>query len=290
MEKFDLLLAKLIGDTTSGSEELLPKALDVIVVAIEEAESNEKLRQLLRVLVDSIRQNLPEMITLQRLADEIEKLPDTNLREELLLLEEGIRAKRKDEASSVAQLAANLIRENSTVASISHSSTVLQAFFKTRDSGIDFHVIVPVGEPAREGYIAAKKLAEKGIDVTIVPDAGIAIAARKADLILVGADAIAREFFLNKLGTLPLAIAAKHYGVPFYVCARLEKFVPQDKLPHRIRTIFSTELEYPKNELITTGAPLFERTPHSLVTGIVTEGGIVTPARGIVEIMEDSYD
>ncbi|HDR91331.1 MAG TPA: hypothetical protein ENN75_03675 [candidate division Zixibacteria bacterium] len=285
MEKFNLLLAKLTDDETSGAEQLVPIALDVISAILEEDDSTE-MRRMLNTAISAIRENLPEMMALRRIANAIENLPEDNLRENLEELIFDLREKRTRETSSVAQLASSLVRENSTVATISQSSTVLQSFFRAKESGLDFHVIVPVGDPAKEGLITAKKLANHEIDVTLIPDAAMAIAASRADLVLSGADAITREFFINKLGTTMLAIASRHYGVPFYVCARRVKFVHQENLPRRLRTISPSELNPPKSEYITAGAPLFEKTPLSLVTGVITEGGIVSPDRGIIEITE----
>jgi translation initiation factor 2B subunit (eIF-2B alpha/beta/delta family) len=289
MEKFDLLLAKLIDDETSGAEQLVPVALDVIE-AILEHDSEEEIARMIDITAETIQERLPEMIALRRIARSIEKLPRENLHEELAILVSELRERRIRETASVAQLASSLIRENSTVATISQSSTVLNAFFRAKDSGLDFHVIVPIGEPAKEGTLTAKRLAEHEIDVTLIPDAAMAIAASRADLVIVGADAITREFFINKVGTSMLAIASRHYGVPFYVCARLVKFIHQENLPRRLRTISASELNPPKSEYITAGAPLFDKTPLSLVTGVITEGGIVSPERGIIEITEVEDD
>ncbi|RKZ31524.1 hypothetical protein DRQ36_01755 [bacterium] len=291
MEKFDLLLAKLSDDDTSGAEQLVPKALEAMHAAIEDEEaSDEELAGMLSTLVETIRESLPEITPLLKFADRIEELPEKNLRQTALELEREIRETRERETSSVASLAANLIRENSTVATISQSSTVLTTFFSAKAMGKEFHIIVPVGEPSGEGLLTAKALSENGIDVTVVPDSGAALAVQKADLVLVGADAITRDFFLNKIGTLPLAIAARHYGVPCYVCARLEKFIPAEKLSRAGRTIDPDDLGLQKTDLITVSAPLFERTPHTLITGIITEGGIVTPEKGVVEIAEQKDD
>ncbi len=289
MEKFNLLLAKLTDDETSGAEQLVPIALDVFS-AILETETAAEMKHQLDIAISAIRESLPEMMALRKIANAAEKLPEDTLREKLNELITELQDKRERETSSVAQLASSLIRENSTVATISQSSTVLQAFFRAKISGLDFHVIVPVGNPAKEGLITAKKLADHEIDVTLIPDAAMAIAASRADLVLAGADAITREFFINKLGTTMLAIASRHYGVPFYVCARRVKFVHQENLPRRLRTISPSELNPPDSEYITAGAPLFEKTPHSLVTGVITEGGIVSPERGIIEITEVDDD
>jgi len=288
MNKFELFLAKISDDTTSGAEQLTPKALDLIRAAIEDEEiSDEKLAELMGKLVETFRNKLKEITPLIKLADRIENLPKENLRMEIDQLEKDTRQTFEHEFDSVGRHGAHLIRENSTVATISQSGTVLNVLVTAKKSSRDFHVIVPFGRPAGEGQLTARTLAENGIDVTLVPDSAIGLVARRSDIALVGADAITREFFLNKIGTLSLAIAARYFGIPFYICARQEKLTTSNKIPEDTRVFENNFFEPSESEFITTGVPLFERIPLSLVTGVITEAGIIAPVKGIIEISED---
>src|SRR6185503_878188 len=94
--------------------------------------------------------------------------------------------------------------------------------------------------PALEGRRLASELVAAGIPVTYFSDAAIATAlgppdfaaahARGggADVVLVGADAIAATWFLNKTGTRMLAAAATQQGVPVYVVASRDKFAGRE--------------------------------------------------------------
>ena len=81
------------------------------------------------------------------------------------------------------------------------------------------------GRPALEGRRLASRLAASGTPVTCFSDAAIGHALASADAVLVGADAVAPEWFLNKSGTRMLAAAANQQGVPVYVVATRDKFV-----------------------------------------------------------------
>ncbi|HHS50104.1 MAG TPA: hypothetical protein ENN07_03210 [candidate division Zixibacteria bacterium] len=287
IEKYGLLLAKLSDDRTSGAEQLVASALDIIRMAVgDEGVSDNELANILDEIVGIIRTKFNELAPMSGLATSISALSRDNLRESAGELERELRKKIAMESLSLARIGANLIPQNSTVTTISHSETVLNVLSKTKGLARDFHVIAAISEPSGEGRITAKSLADMGIDVTLVPDGAIGYAVERSNIVVVGADAVAGEFFINKIGTFPMALAAKHFNVPFYVCARLDKFTPSRNLPKSRRVFGPEELKPPESKLITAQAPLFERIPLSLVEGIVTESGIVKPHGNRIEIPE----
>lgn len=102
-------------------------------------------------------------------------------------------------------------------------------------------VVVTESEPGGEGRALAAAL-----DARVVPDAEAAGAVRGASAVVVGADAVGRAAFANKVGTLALARAADEAGVPFFVAAESYKCVTADRPP--------------------TPEAGFENTPNELVT------------------------
>lgn len=111
-----------------------------------------------------------------------------------------------------------------TVLTISYSSTVIDAL-KDVDK-----VIVLESRPAREGRKTAKILAREGVEIGYWVDAGMCKALEKVDAVLVGADTVAKDGFLNKLGTRPLSICAEKADIPFYVVCDSTKILP-DTIP-----------------------------------------------------------
>jgi methylthioribose-1-phosphate isomerase len=124
------------------------------------------------------------------------------------------------------------------------------------------------------------------------------------DLVITGADRIAANGdAANKIGTYGKALAAREHGVPFYVAAPLATFDPATPTGAEI-----TIEERDEDEVLTVegvdgsgrlarvrvapaGAralnPAFDITPHGLITGIVTEVGIVpASAAGIAAALE----
>jgi methylthioribose-1-phosphate isomerase len=131
--------------------------------------------------------------------------------------------------------------------------------------------------------LTAWELLKAGIPHTVIPDGAAAglMARGEVDVVLVGADRIARNGDVaNKLGTYPLAIAARRHGVPFYPVAPSSSFDPAcasgDAIEIEQRS--AAELTAPAGSAVYN--PAFDVTPAELITGWVTERGILKPPFG----------
>jgi methylthioribose-1-phosphate isomerase len=121
----------------------------------------------------------------------------------------------------------------------------------------------------------------------VQPDSAAAslMAQGRVDLVLVGADRIARNGDVaNKLGTFPLAVVARHHGVPFYSVAPSSSFDPACPsgaaipIEHRPAAEVTAPLGVPVAPAASAAFnPAFDITPAALVRGYVTERGIVHP-------------
>jgi translation initiation factor 2B subunit (eIF-2B alpha/beta/delta family) len=133
--------------------------------------------------------------------------------------------------------------------------------------------------PALEGRALATRLATAGIPVTMFGDAAIAEALAAADAVLVGADAVAPDWFLNKCGTRMLASAAAHRGIPVYVAATRDKFVGATIAARlRLREGDAAEIWDAPPPGIEVRNPYFESTALELVTAVITDGGVLGAA------------
>ncbi len=154
-----------------------------------------------------------------------------------------------------------------------------------REMGKDLRVIATETRPYLQGSrLTAWELAQAGVQVELIPDCAIAqvIAAGKVNAVLVGADRSARNGdIVNKVGTYPIAVVAKEYGVPFYVLV-------QD--PGKLQSGDDVEIEErPASELFQLqGRPLleykidgrypaFDVTPARLISRLIGFDGSTTP-------------
>ena len=153
-------------------------------------------------------------------------------------------------------------------------------------AGREVHVWVDETRPYLQGArLTAWELAQAGVAHTLIADAaaGHVLATRPIDAVLVGADRIAANGdTANKIGTYPLAVLAQRHGVPFYVCAPISsidlKTAEGAAIMIEIRA--SAEVTSVRDTVIAplgTPAhnPAFDVTPAELITGIVTEEGVL---------------
>ena len=148
------------------------------------------------------------------------------------------------------------------------------------------HVWVDETRPYLQGArITAWELAEAGVPHTLIPDvaAGSLIAAGEVDVVLVGADRIAANGDVaNKVGTYPLAVLAARHGIPFYSCAPLSTVdletadgsgIPiEERSPDEVLEVRGVRIA-PIGTIVRN--PSFDVTPAELITGVVTEEGVL---------------
>jgi translation initiation factor eIF-2B subunit delta len=162
------------------------------------------------------------------------------------------------------------------LASLSYSSSVAkvaEAIVKERP--VEF--AGTEGRPVFEGRTLAARLAAAGCRVRFFTDAAIGHALDGCDAVIVGADAVSAQWFVNKSGTRLLAAAAAHCGVPVYVLAGREKFVTADVEKHLEIVEGNLDEVWPDAPAtISIRNPYFERTPLELVAGVVTDVGMLS--------------
>lgn len=165
--------------------------------------------------------------------------------------------------------------------------TALAPIYIAAEKGKAVHVFADETRPLLQGArLTAFELAENGIDVTLQCDSMAAslMSQGRIDAVFVGADRVAQNGdTANKIGTLGVAIIAKHYGVPFYVCAPFSTIdfdceSGKDIVIEQRAASEVTEMHYGKKMTHKDARvynPAFDVTPNELITGIITERGII---------------
>jgi methylthioribose-1-phosphate isomerase len=166
--------------------------------------------------------------------------------------------------------------------------TALGVVYAKAAAGEPVRVFACEARPLLQGArLTTWELLDAGIDVTLIPDNAAASLLRggRADAVVVGADRIAANGdTANKLGTYPLALAAEAAGVPFYVAAPVSTFDPatasgediviEERAADEVRAFQGT---YAAPADVPVWNPAFDITPHELVTGYITELGVLRP-------------
>jgi methylthioribose-1-phosphate isomerase len=166
--------------------------------------------------------------------------------------------------------------------------TALGVVLRAAERGLDPEVWVDETRPLWQGArLTAWELERAGVRHAVLPDSAAAalMGQGKVDLVLVGADRVARNGDVaNKVGTYALAVLARHHGVPFYSVAPTSSFDPSCRDGARIAIEHrgADEVAAPFGVRVAPAGsavfnPAFDLTPAALVTGHVTERGILHP-------------
>jgi methylthioribose-1-phosphate isomerase len=215
-----------------------------------------------------------------------------------ILLEEALRIHAEDErmCAAIGRFGAALVPDSSTI--LTHCNTgalatggdgTAQAIITTAfEEGKNISVYADETRPLLQGArLTAWELHKRGIKVTVITDnaAAVVMAMKKINLVLVGADRIAANGdTANKVGTYNVAIIAKEHGIPFYVAAPTSTFddsiADGSQIPIEERDPKEVSEGFGKRtvpEGVQVYSPAFDVTPHSYITAIVTERGILRP-------------
>ena len=168
--------------------------------------------------------------------------------------------------------------------------TALGVIRMAHEQGKRPHVLVDETRPRLQGArLTAWELEQYGISYEIITDtaAGFFLSSGKVNRVLVGADrAAANGDVANKIGTYMLALAARDNQVPFFAVVPTStvdlSLAEGNQIPLEERDPSEVlNLEVEGEPVVPAGAlarnPAFDITPHRLITGIVTENGIVYP-------------
>ena len=169
--------------------------------------------------------------------------------------------------------------------------TALAPIYVGAEQGMTFHVWADETRPLLQGSrITAFELKQNGIPVTVICDgmAASVMGQGKVQAVIVGADRIAANGDVaNKIGTLGVAILARHYSIPFFVAAPTSTIdralgsgqqIPiEQRAAIEISNGFGRPTAPPDVEFFN---PAFDVTPDDLVSAIITENGVARAPYG----------
>ena len=197
----------------------------------------------------------------------------------------------------IAEYGATLIKDGDGIlthcnagylACLGYGTATAPIYYAT-EQGMKLHVFADETRPLLQGArLTSYELQKAGIDVTLICDnmASIVMKQGWVNAVFVGCDRIAANGdFANKIGTSGVAILAKHYGIPFYTLgpsSTIDFDTPtgddihiEQRDPEEVKDMWYAEPMALKE--VKSYNPSFDVTDHELLTGIVTERGIVYP-------------
>lgn len=215
-----------------------------------------------------------------------------------LLVEEAIRIHNEDKAicRAIGEHGLALIHEgmgvlthcNAGALATSELGTATAPLYLAHERGIDVRIYADETRPLLQGArLTTWELQRAGLDVTLICDnmAAYVMSQGLVDICIVGCDRVAANGdTANKIGTLGVAILARHFNIPFYVACPsstvdldtpdgsgivIEEREADEVLfcgPHRTG---------PEGAKVRN--PAFDITPQALISGFITDRGILRP-------------
>ena len=223
---------------------------------------------------------------------DVDGQPDLNSARNLVMANADAFVKNSNSAvERIGQHAAGLLEKPGKAITICNSTAAITAIIACHRAGKIVGVYACETRPKRQGLITARELSEAGVPVTLIVDSAMRYVMPEVAVAFVGTDTLESDgSVINKIGTHLLAATARDFKVPFYACAETYKFLPASKIGRRVEIEKRSSREIVSGTEIPNGVeifnPVFDRVPPELITGIITENGIVKPGDAIKIIEE----
>jgi len=267
-------IRELQDDRLHGANWLSSQALSIMGLAIQKSKAmtvTELLNELNRIAA-SIKEARPSMASMSNYISQLLQQINLISREQeqvnyvknisLTKVKEFITLARKA-TQKAAENAAVMIADQDTIITCSYSSTVCETFKIALEKIRRFNVIIAESRynNVTYGEISAQQLKQHGIPITVIPDEDMKRHIEKTNKAFVGADTILMDgSLINGIPTYKLAQTAATAKIPLYSVCETAKF-----------DMLNQHCKQPKLE------PGFDLIPPNLITGIITEAGIIKP-------------
>ena len=261
--------------------------------------AKKNFRSYLTQVAKVLKKTRPTAVNLFWAIERIEKiieqpLPNQKLSKLLMLEAQKIWDEEKKRSLAMGKVGAKLVKKNAHILTICNSGklaapglgTALSVIYTAAINKKNPLVYVCETRPLLQGArLTAFELTRAGIAFVLITDSMVGTIASRIDLVLVGADRIAANGDVaNKIGTLTLAITANHYQLPFYVVAPISTFDLTKPNGNAITIEMRGSDEISKiggQRIAPKGVrvynPAFDITPAKMITGIITDKGIIYP-------------
>lgn len=287
------LTAPIKDDLLSGAAEIALRAITVYQTALKiqddaslnlsasERADGDLLKEIIAQTASALIDVQPAMAPLTAMGNIVLQAIDLEQSKEAII-EKANQALTRFEstlcasAATIADIAYDLIDPGELIFAYSFSSTVVSCLLNARARGRYFRVVCTEARPSMEGRKLASRLTSGGIEVIHTFDSALGLVLGNCSAAFMGVDCITRAGVVNKVGSWMLAVACRELKVPLYALSGTEKFISDDRM-------FDFEKHERPGSEVWEGAPKgvavlnhqFDLVPFELLTGLVTENGIL---------------
>ncbi len=282
-----LKIDEILSDNQSGSELISLKALEYykqgLIKANEAGTDEEETCNALQSDSKILIKNQPNMALLRNVSSTVtdyykrllksKKAGDNIISSVLAKIDEVISGLEND-TKKITSFGSRITASSNKVMTISNSMLVREILISIADQKRRFEVFCLESSPPQEGKGFAEFLADHGIKTTLIADSQAGVFVQKMNLVLLGADRIYQDGFINKSGSLALCLAAKHFDVPVYLAAKTKKILLESERAVKFFPQDSAEIYNGKNKHLHSQNIYYEKIPLELIHKVICEDGV----------------
>lgn len=298
-EEIARLVDEIQDDRSHGAIELARRALVILKTTAEHSQADDvdrflhEQRGVVQVLTLTRLSMAPIRNVANRLmevvSDRVGELDVRALRDFMVSKADEMVADTRQAVVRIARNTTGLVADGATIMTHSYSSTVVAALREVSSERRGIRVVVTRSGPGRTGEETARQLGGFGIPVTLIDDTTAAVHMPSVSILMLGADTVCADGVVNGIGSYQLAVVSAATRVPVYVLCDSLKFDPE-----LTREDADLEDEEPSETFEPSGLPAgvavsnprFDFTPLELVTGIVTEDGVLSTADVVAHLKD----
>lgn len=181
---------------------------------------------------------------------------------------------------------ASLIPDKGTVMTQCFAETIIgMMLLACREQNKQVRFICPETRPYLQGArLTSSVISDMGFETYLITDnmPGYILKEKKVDVFTSAADVITMDgHVVNKIGTFQIALAAHHWGIPYFVTGtpnrkhlNVDSVDIEERDPEQVLSFFGTHIA---KERVSAFYPAFDVTPPYLCGGVVTNKGIFSP-------------
>lgn len=279
-------LEKILSDNQSGSEIITRNTLlffkETLVAARSSARKADEAGEAVFDGAKSLIKHFPNMVLLRRQCAAVTGLykrllksaRDEDVLEAVINRIDSLLEEMEENTRKIAAMGSKIIASYNKVMTISKSTLVSEIFITIAAQRRRFDVFNLISHPPDEGVGFAEFLANHDIRATLIADAQMGVFLPKMNLVLIGADRLYKDGFINKAGTLPLCLAAKHHNIPVYLAVETGKILFESERAIKFSSQDPLEVYRSSAKKLNVENVYYEKTPLDLVHKIICENGV----------------
>jgi len=279
-------ISDILSDNTSGSFTITSKSISTYIEYLEK-EKNSKID--LETVFENIQNAAKELVKSQPNMALIRRtnysfvsyfkrfLKAEKSRQEIMeMMISKLQETEKElngNLKTISESGSRLITSFNKVLTISNSTIVRHIFEHADKLKRKFEIYCLKSDPPLEGVKLAELMNKRNIKTTIVADSQAGVALSEMNIVLLGADRLYEDGFVNKAGTLAVCLLAKHYNVPVYLAVETIKILKESE--RSIKPVERDPAEvYNGNKNIDVLNSYYEKIPLNLVNKVICEEGV----------------